>query len=145
MHYMTRHLEALTDIPLGSEFHRPGDQFLATPIDAEYLVTRGKAREVAGDALAAPKATSQPLAAAVAIAQEPPQQDAAPTAEPPSGEPPTDGPQDVVAESVTEAGTGAPAAAPAPAPTPRRRVARQASEAHADSSTAVPTNDSAAG
>lgn len=46
MIYQTRHLEALTEIPLGHAYHAKGDRFHATEIDANYLVRARKAKDV---------------------------------------------------------------------------------------------------
>lgn len=46
MQYQTRHLEALTDIPMGDNYYTKGERFPASPTDCEYLVARQKARYV---------------------------------------------------------------------------------------------------
>lgn len=43
--YMTRHMVALREFNYADSVLRPGDQFLATPIDAGYLARAGKAKE----------------------------------------------------------------------------------------------------
>lgn len=129
MHYMTRHLEALTEIPLGSAFHRQGDEFFATVIDADYLISQGKAREVVPSREQVPAPAPRAVAAPVPAPAAPP---AAVEAQAPLDVPaaPPESPV-VVAESPAPAAAEAappPAEAPnpSPAPTSRRRNVRQA-------------------
>lgn len=146
MHYMTRHLEALTDIPLGSSLHRQGDEFFCTVIDADYLVSRGKAREVVSGAESAPVAITptaretraappQAVAAPVAI-DEPKAAEVSPTEAAPAADSPAP-----VAAATEDQESGQ----PAPAPTPRRRTARQGSEPQADSAAAAAGGENSAG
>jgi hypothetical protein len=116
MFYRTRHLVANTEIRLGrAEFVRPGDEFFATDNDADYYLTRGRAREVKAQPL-------QQRAAAPAPSLSPPPP---PPPEPPPVEPP--------AQPVPEP-TPAPAepevAAPAPVEPPSEQpvIEPQASE-----------------
>lgn len=46
MIYKTRHLQALSDVAIGSEYFTKGESFRATPTDADYLISRKKAKEL---------------------------------------------------------------------------------------------------
>lgn len=59
--YLTRHMEALSDVELGRNFYTKGQPFQATEMDAEYLKRAGKARDVSAPvAAAAPHAPAKP-------------------------------------------------------------------------------------
>lgn len=73
MLYRTRHLEALRDIPHGSEFVPAGRRFHATEVDADYYITRKQAKDVPAEAPAAPavEAPAAPVEAQPEPAAEP--------------------------------------------------------------------------
>lgn len=54
--YQTRHLEALTDVPMGNAYHAKGARFHATQVDADYLVRHGKAKNVDDESTPTPVA-----------------------------------------------------------------------------------------
>lgn len=62
MHYLTRHLEALTDISVKDRLVRSGERFEASEIDADYYIAKKKAikcpqQENALDEVAPPPAS----------------------------------------------------------------------------------------
>lgn len=68
MHYLTRHLEALTDFSHGNQYLTAGAPFSATEVDADYLIQKKKARDVAAPD---PAAFSVPMVAAPVSAPAP--------------------------------------------------------------------------
>lgn len=152
MFYKTRVMIALADFPHGAELLRQGDTFIATEIDADYYLSRKKAK-IADDPAAAQVHASIPALAPVLTpapetAQEPlPEQrnevadDAAPVnqipatvaaeEQAPAADQPAaaEAPAESVPAEATEAAAPAPAPAPAPATGRRRGRAAQNSTA----------------
>lgn len=72
MHYQTRHMEALVDLPHGDRSLLPGDTFFATEIDRGYYLKHGKAKDVEENPtveVAPPAAAPAPAAEEAAEAQ----------------------------------------------------------------------------
>lgn len=125
MHYLTRHLEALRDLPIGEALVPTGGRFYATEVDADYLVKSKRAAEVG---VGQPPVAEARVAAPVPVAVAGPAVEVPPPAVAPQADPPPDEPLEPSSEE----------AAP---PKPRRgrpsnadRLARQATEP-ADSAT----------
>lgn len=97
MNYMTRQMVALRDMRHDGYELKIGDTFNATPVDAYYLITRGRAREV-----------EAPIAAAATIDNKP-----APVLPPESTTTVPTFP--IATDSTAPAPAPAPAADPAPA------------------------------
>lgn len=117
MHYLTRHLEALRDLPIGEALVPVGGRFYATDVDADYLVKSKRAAEVGGGL--SPVAEARAAAPAIVAA---PAVDVAAPAVAPQPDPAHEEPSDSASEE----------AAP---PKPRRgrpsnadRLARQSTE-----------------
>lgn len=53
-HYATRHLVANTELDMGRAWYKKGDAFMATAIDADYLIAKGKASVAPEPAIASP-------------------------------------------------------------------------------------------
>lgn len=60
MHYQTRHMEALVQMPHGDRTLYPGDTFFVTPIDREYYLKHKRAKDVEETAAAAPEPAPAP-------------------------------------------------------------------------------------
>ena len=92
--YMTRRLVAMRDMTYAEWPLRPGDEFCATPVDAEYFLRNGRAREAAQVARveSAPVqqiVTAEPIPAAEAVEIEPEAIEPAPELEPVEEQPRT--------------------------------------------------------
>lgn len=143
MFYKTRVMVALADFPHGADLLRQGDTFIATEIDADYYLSRKKAR-IADEPVAAQVHASIPALAPVLTpapetAPEPlPEQrnevadDAAPVNQMPAAvaaeeqAPAADQPAAADAPAEIAPAEATEAAAPAPAPATGRRRGRAA-------------------
>jgi hypothetical protein len=68
MHYMTRHLEALGEFSHGDSYLVKGERFFASHTDAEFYLSRGKAKPVPPLVAEPPAAVALPPAPAPAPA-----------------------------------------------------------------------------
>ena len=130
MHYLTRHLEALRDLPVGDALVATGGRFYATEVDADYLVGSKSARDLGAGASAAKALSAEPApptAPAVNVAEvlQPPR---APAAEPAANlqsEPTSETAEEAVAASAPESRRRG-------RPSNADRLARQAADAGVD-------------
>lgn len=141
MHYLTRHLEALRDLPVGDALVATGGRFYATEVDADYLVGSKSARDLGAGASAAKALSAEPApptAPAVNVAEvlQPTRAPAAvePAVEPvPAAEPAANLQPEPTSETAEEAvAASAPESRRRGRPSNADRLARQAADAGVD-------------
>lgn len=129
MHYLTRHLVALRDLPIGDRLVANGEAFYATATDADHMIFRKQAVEAPG-AVQATRAAALPLPATTATAAATASAD---NHDEPAGHAPVGDPTATEASGEAEVTAETPASRRRGRPTNAEKLARQTVDAGADS------------